>query len=96
MKLFHFLFSVTINGTLSQQKFLGFMLVAVSQNAVDENITIGTFQVIIQLINKSISSRKFKFGVTYTFEGLKHRQFFFDINYFGTGTVVHSYMDWCM
>lgn len=36
---------VVINGTFPDQKFLGFMLVAVTANAVDEATAMGTFQV---------------------------------------------------
>ena len=38
-------FPVTINGTYPNQRLLGFMLVAVPDNAEDESTTMGTFQV---------------------------------------------------
>ena len=40
-----YLIPVVINGTYPNQKLLGFMLVAVPQNAEDETTTMGTFQV---------------------------------------------------
>ena len=39
------LFLVSIGGTYPKQRFIGFRLVAVPQNARDESTTIGTFQV---------------------------------------------------
>ena len=39
------LLAVGISGTYSNQKLLGFMLVAVPENARDETTTMGTFQV---------------------------------------------------
>ena len=39
------LVAVGISGTYSNQKLLGFMLVAVPENARDETTTMGTFQV---------------------------------------------------
>lgn len=39
------LVAVGISGTYSNQKLLGFMLVAVPENAKDETTTMGTFQV---------------------------------------------------
>lgn len=44
----HHVYTVVINGTFLNQKFQGFMLVAVPVNAVDETTTMGTFQEIDQ------------------------------------------------
>ena len=40
-----FSFAVTLNGTYNNQKLIGFMLVAVPENAQDESVAMGTFQV---------------------------------------------------